>query len=85
MYSPLVNKARDTAVTRRGQTVIPAAIRRRYGIEEGDRIVWLDDGSTIRVIPIPSDPVAALRGAGTGEGLGQELLSERRRDRERDS
>ena len=85
MYAIDMNKAPDTAVTRRGQTVIPAAIRRRYGIEEGDRIVWLDDGATIRVIPIPADPVAALRGAGRGEGLTQELLAERRRDRERGS
>jgi AbrB family looped-hinge helix DNA binding protein len=85
MYSIGMSKAPDTAVTRRGQTVIPAAIRRRHGIEEGDRIVWLDDGATIRVIPIPSDPVAELRGAGRGEGLAQELLAERGRDRERDA
>ena len=85
MYHPDMTKALDTAVTRRGQTVIPAAIRRRHGIEAGDRVVWLDDGSTIRVIPVPSDPLAALRGTGRGEGLSQELLAERKRDRERGS
>lgn len=84
MYSVLMNKAPDTAVTRRGQTVIPAAIRRRYGIQEGDRIAWLDDGTTIRVVPIPADPVAALRGMGRGEALGHELLDERHRDRQRE-
>lgn len=77
-----MGNAPDTAVTRRGQTVIPAAIRRRYGIKEGDRLVWLDDGSTIRVVPIPSDPIAALRGVGKGEGLVDELLADRQRDRE---
>ena len=85
MYSPNMSKAPDTAVTRRGQTVIPAAIRHRHGIEEGDRVVWLDDGSTIRVIPLPSDPIATLRGAGKGEALNQELLAERKRDRKRGS
>ena len=85
MYDSFMKETPDTAVTRRGQTVIPAAIRRRYGIEEGDRIVWLDDGTTIRVVPIPSDPIAALRGAGQGEGLTEELLAERRRDRSRGS
>ena len=30
----------QTAVTKRGQTVIPAAIRKRYHIEEGDSLVW---------------------------------------------
>jgi len=85
MYHDPMAKIPNTAVTRRGQTVIPASIRRRYGIEEGDRIVWLDDGKTIRVVPVPSDPIAALRGSGRGEGLLEELLAERRKDRERDS
>ena len=52
----------QTAVTKRGQTVIPAAIRRRYGIGEGDRIEWLDEGGSIRVVPVARDPVEALRG-----------------------
>jgi AbrB family looped-hinge helix DNA binding protein len=70
----------QTAVTRRGQTVIPAAIRRRHRIREGDRLAWIDDGETIRVIPVPADPVAALEGSGAGEELVDRLLAERRRD-----
>lgn len=73
----------QTAVTKRGQTVIPAAIRHRHGIREGDRVAWIDDGETIRVVPVPTDPVAALEGSGAGEQLVERLLSERRRD-ERD-
>jgi AbrB family looped-hinge helix DNA binding protein len=75
----------ETAVTKRGQTNIPAAIRKRYHIQEGDRLVWLDDGESIRVVPLPSDPVEALRGAGRGENLVARLLKDRREDRERDS
>ncbi len=75
----------ETAVTKRGQTSIPAAIRKRHQIREGDRLVWLDDGEAIRMIPIPSDPVAALRGAGRGEGLLERLLASRERDRQRGS
>lgn len=74
-----------TAVTRRGQTVIPAPIRRRYRIQEGDHLAWLDDGQTIRVIPIPADPLRALRGCGRGEHLVERLLASRREDRERGS
>ena len=75
----------DSAVTRRGQTVVPAPIRRRHGIQAGDRLVWLDDGEVIRVIPVPADPVAALRGCGRGEGLLVRLLATRREDRDRGS
>ncbi len=72
----------ETTVTRRGQTVIPAAIRKRYGIREGGHLAWLDDGETIRVVPIPADPVTALRGSARGKGLTQALLAERRKDRD---
>jgi AbrB family looped-hinge helix DNA binding protein len=75
----------NTAVTKRGQTVIPAAIRKRYQIQAGDRLVWLDDGATIRVVPVPADPVRALRGCGRGEGLVERLLATRREDRDRGS
>ena len=72
----------ETSVTKKGQTNIPAAIRKRHQIKEGDRLVWLDDGEVIRVVPVPSDPLRALRGAGRGEGLLERLLSSRREDRE---
>ena len=74
-----------TLVTKRGQTVVPAAIRKRHQIKEGDRLLWLDDGSTIRVLPVAGDPIKTLRGAGRGEGLTKRLLEERARDRERGS
>ena len=75
----------QTAVTKRGQTVVPAAIRRRYHIEGGAQLVWLDDGEMIRVVPVPEDPLAALRGCGRGDGLTERLLAERSRDREREN
>jgi AbrB family looped-hinge helix DNA binding protein len=72
----------ETTVSRRGQTVVPTAIRQRYNIKTGDRLVWIDDGKTIRVIPIPAgDAVKALRGSGKGQHLTQKLLDARRRDR----
>ena len=72
----------QTAVTQRGQTVIPASIRKRYNITAGDHLVWLDDGETIKVIPVPADPLQALRGAGRGEKLVERLLITRREDRD---
>ena len=74
----------DTAVTQKGQTVVPAKIRKRYGIAEGSRLVWLDDGKSIKVVPVTSDPVKSLRGRGKGKKLSARLLEERERERERE-
>lgn len=76
--------AMHTAVSKRGQTVIPASIRQRYHIKEGDSLVWLDDGQTIRVIPLARDAISALRGSGRGEDLVKQLLARRREDRGRE-
>lgn len=75
----------ETSVTKKGQTNIPAAIRKRHHIREGDRLVWLDDGEVIRIVPVPADPLAALRGSGKGEKLLDRLILNRREDRERGS
>ena len=75
----------NTAVTKRGQTVVPAAIRKRYHIDSGVHLVWLDDGETIRVVPVPDDPLRALRGRGCGKRLTDRLLEERQADRDREA
>lgn len=74
----------QTAVTKRGQTVIPAPIRKRYQINEGDSLVWIDDGDSIRIIPVSHDPIKALRGSGRGERLVERLLTARQEDRSYD-
>lgn len=74
----------QTTLTKRGQTVVPAPIRKRHDLREGDRLVWLDDGQTIRVIPVPEDAIRALRGLGRGEGLVEKLLEARREERNRE-
>ena len=45
-----------TTMTKRAQTVVPAALRERYNIKGGDFLEWIDDGKIIKVIPIPADP-----------------------------
>jgi AbrB family looped-hinge helix DNA binding protein len=74
-----------TAVTKRWQTVIPAKIRKQHRIEEGAQLVWLDSGDTIQIVPIPADPLRALRGRGRGEKLVERLLATRQEDRDREA
>ncbi len=70
-----------TTVTSRGQTVVPARIRRSYQIEPQTQLEWIDDGETIRVIPLPEDPVRAARGI--SKGLRRRLVEDRQRERRR--
>ena len=78
---PSEDSAMKTTVTARGQTVVPAKIRKDHQISAQIQLEWLDDGETIRVIPIPPDAIRAARGLSTG--LRQRLLAERERERQR--
>lgn len=69
-----------TTVTSRGQTVVPARIRRNHAIRSETLLEWIDDGETIRVVPVPPDPISAA--IGLTAGLGEKLLRERRQDRD---
>ncbi len=71
----------ESVMTGKGQVVIPVALRRKYGIAAGTRVAWIDTGTDIRLIPIPKDPVAALRGCSDGEDLTMSLLRDRKEDK----
>ena len=73
-----------TTVTVRGQTSIPASIRKFYKIGPKTKLAWVDDGHGISVVPIPKDPLKALRGMFKDQNLLKILLEERRKDRERE-
>ena len=70
-----------TKVTTRGQVSIPAEIRKKLHIETDTKLEWSIDGNAIRVIPVPKDPISAFRGRGKGVYTTQDLLKERRQDR----
>lgn len=70
-----------STVTKRGQTVIPAAVRHQFHITPSDRLEWIIENNTIKVVPVKQDPIAAFRGRGKG-GTTERLLEERLADRE---
>lgn len=72
-----------STITSRGQTVVPAEIRRKFGLTPADGLEWIVEGATIRVVPVRSDPIAAFRGQGKG-GAVKRLLAERKADRARE-
>ena len=44
-----------TTVTSRGQAVVPAKIRKDHQIGSRTQLEWIDDGETIRVVPLPAE------------------------------
>lgn len=73
-----------STITARGQTVVPAPIRERFGLGPSTRLEWIiDSDGTIRVVPVDLDPINAFRGSGAG-GSTARLLAERTRDRQKE-
>jgi AbrB family looped-hinge helix DNA binding protein len=73
----------ETYATVKGQIVIPASLRKKYGITEGTRIVITDNGREIILHPITREYLKSLRGSLKGSGALDVLMEERRKDRER--
>ncbi len=69
-----------TKVTKRGQISIPAEVRKKLQIRPNTRVEWVVEGNTVKIIPLPEDPIGAFRGSGS-KGLVGQLLDERQKDR----
>jgi AbrB family looped-hinge helix DNA binding protein len=72
-----------STITARGQTVIPVEIRRYFHLGPQDRLEWLIEGNTLRIVPVKQNPVEAFRGRGKG-GATARLLAERSADRNKE-
>jgi AbrB family looped-hinge helix DNA binding protein len=75
-------KAETSVVTTKGQLVIPARLRRRFGIKKGTTICFLEEGGRIVVQPVTRQFIRALRGSLKGEPSALDLLlKERKQER----
>jgi AbrB family looped-hinge helix DNA binding protein len=78
----LIDAARGKSiVSARGQTVIPKEVREALGITEGTRLSWTVKGKHVYLVPIPDDPVRALRGILKGHGTFDEWMEQRNEER----
>ncbi len=71
-------------ITVKGQIVIPAELRRKYGITPNTRIAILDNGNEIILRPITKEYLKKLQGSLKGSNALDVLLDERRKDKERE-
>jgi len=76
----------DTAyVTSKGQLVVPAKLRRRYGIKPGTKVCFIERGNEILFQPVTKEYIRSVRGMLKSEtSVTQELLKERAKDKERE-
>ncbi|MEA3339585.1 MAG: AbrB/MazE/SpoVT family DNA-binding domain-containing protein [Chloroflexota bacterium] len=71
----------QTAVSVRGQTVIPQEIRKAMGIVPQSSLKWQVKENIIIVYPIPIDTIQAALGVFKGRGpTTDDLLTERRQE-----
>lgn len=74
----------ETTLTDRGQTAVPARIRKLFDLKPGQKLEWVAEGRIIYVAPVAKDPIAAFRGSSKkGQSLSQALLKSRREDARR--
>jgi AbrB family looped-hinge helix DNA binding protein len=67
--------------TVKGQIVIPADIRKKFGIKKGTRINIYEKGNKIIVEPLPDDPVQEGRGMLKTRGrILKALIEDRKRE-----
>jgi len=73
-------------ISAKGQISIPAELRRRYDLNMGDQLIVRETEQGLVLTPVPDHPTLALRGclkSKYGKKLNEELLDERRIEREK--
>jgi AbrB family looped-hinge helix DNA binding protein len=75
-------KPETRVVTTKGQLVIPARLRRRFGIKRGTRVAFLESAGRIIVQPVTHEFIHRLRGSLKKEPSAlASLLEARKRER----
>lgn len=75
-------KTETGVVTSKGQLVIPARLRRRFGIRKGTLVSFLEDNGRLIVQPVTAEFIHSLRGSlKGGPSILKSLVEERKRER----
>lgn len=73
----------QSVATIKGQIVIPAELRKKYGIKAGTKINVMDENDRIVLQPITREYIHSLRGKFRGKGLLKALADEKKKEKER--
>ena len=74
-----------TTITQKGQTVVPAEIRKKFSIEANTYLDWVVEGNTIKVFPLTQSTLEKSYGFFANKAsLNENLMKGRKKDRERE-
>ena len=75
----------ESTMTSKGQIVIPARLRKRYGLRPGTKIHFIERNHEILFQPVTREYIRSLCGIlKSDSSLTKELLKERARDKKRE-
>jgi len=75
----------ESTMTSKGQIVVPAKLRRRYGLKPGTKVYFIERDDEILFQPVTKEFIRSVHGMLKSESsVTKELLKERARDRERE-
>jgi AbrB family looped-hinge helix DNA binding protein len=74
-------KAEISTVTTKGQLVIPARLRRKYGVRKGTKIIFVEENHRLVLQPLTPGFISSLCGWLKGSKALDYLLKERKKDR----
>jgi AbrB family looped-hinge helix DNA binding protein len=74
-----------STVSSKGQVIIPAEVRRRYGFEEGTEVIFTEDNGRLILEPLNFHAIYQLQGILKRQPSALQLLEqERQEERERE-
>ena len=73
-------------ISNKGWVVIPAEFRKKYNLHPGSKVVIVDYGGVLSIVPAVKDPIKAGRGFLTGtSSMADDLKQDRGHDHKRDT
>ena len=72
-----------SVVTVKGQVVIPAKIRKKFGIKNGTKVAFIEEGGKVLIQPLDKNYFENLAGILNEKGkMLQSLMDDKRKERE---
>jgi AbrB family looped-hinge helix DNA binding protein len=75
----------SSIISSKGQIVIPADLRKRYGLREGTTVVFQEERGRLVLEPNNHAAIYALQGSLSGFPLEKDLAEERQAEQEREN